>query len=718
MPNKKRARTRDGCLNCKRKRRKCDEQRPTCKKCSQTGLTCKWGARLSFQLKNAYTLARNHPSMQLSEQESRPRFYQILDVTSEVIRDYWHQSRADEIRFAAQAEHSIEVQWPDIERGARSPSGDTPVPNTPVFDRRASTSIVPSTAAHSQQYESGNNLLLAGSAGLDNDGSAISTGTSIEGLDLTMIQRFDTHTNPAVPSWYHEVVPQPSLLLNGTNSATLMENRGSLLSQPPDTYNSSSDPTENLTFPGDDQDSPFTDGIFLPGSAYHELHTTLRDHIFSTARSTGVTGHNSPVRPSFSVPERNQNVEPENSLVDALDRAASGFNDQSNHQPLQFSKREEYMLWKNYTDELAPWLDKFDLNHHFQYTLPYLAETVSHLRYSILALSARQLERKSLAESSSRSLNLYQEAIHHLLPELNTVNTAVIASCVVLCVLEMMSCAPKEWRRHLDGCASLIKSVGINGFSGGVEQALFWCFARMDVCGGFISSERTIIPISTWTSESSRDSAIGLFQSSPSFDTYACYAVYICGQVLDFLADSQSPAETLSPTFQGTPGVEPYRDRWKALFLRVIEWYEKRPSELKPIFQLSAEEGGRCPFPTLLFSNAPAISGNQLFHTAAILMLQHRPKLSKIERELSPESVGRKSILWHARRVCAISISNTHHGCWSNAVQPLWIAGKLMSHPAEHTAILDLYKRIEVETGWGTQWRADDLRDFWGDLDD
>lgn len=38
---------------------------------------------------------------------------------------------------------------------------------------------------------------------------------------------------------------------------------------------------------------------------------------------------------------------------------------------------------------------------------------------------------------------------------------------------------PKEWRRHLDGCAYLIQAAGINGFSGNEEQALFWCFARM-----------------------------------------------------------------------------------------------------------------------------------------------------------------------------------------------------------------------------------------------
>lgn len=39
--------------------------------------------------------------------------------------------------------------------------------------------------------------------------------------------------------------------------------------------------------------------------------------------------------------------------------------------------------------------------------------------------------------------------------------------------------SPKEWRRHLDGCANLIEAVRIHGFIGGIEQALFWCFARM-----------------------------------------------------------------------------------------------------------------------------------------------------------------------------------------------------------------------------------------------
>lgn len=58
----------------------------------------------------------------------------------------------------------------------------------------------------------------------------------------------------------------------------------------------------------------------------------------------------------------------------------------------------------------------------------------------MLALSARQLERKHPDRSSSASLALYQEAVHQLVPQLQTKLTDVVASCVVLCVLEMMNC--------------------------------------------------------------------------------------------------------------------------------------------------------------------------------------------------------------------------------------------------------------------------------------
>lgn len=121
----------------------------------------------------------------------------------------------------------------------------------------------------------------------------------------------------------------------------------------------------------------------------------------------------------------------------------------------------------------------FDNNRTFGTKLPVAANQSPPLMYSILAIGARQLERKDKIKYSFNSLELYQEAIRLLTPLLQARDTNVIATCVILCCLEMFTASAQDWRRHLEGCAAIFESFGVNGFSGGVLQAVFWCYARM-----------------------------------------------------------------------------------------------------------------------------------------------------------------------------------------------------------------------------------------------
>jgi len=182
---------------------------------------------------------------------------------------------------------------------------------------------------------------------------------------------------------------------------------------------------------------------------------------------------------------------------------------------------------------------------------------------------------------------------------------------------------------------------------------------------------------------------------------YANFVVFLCAQALELFACDAPEAE--------------YTRRWSELFGHIEGWYAQRPPDMHAVLSQPADTkpevtASSSPFPTLLFSNPPAISGNQLYHTAALLMLQKRPRRAVLPPTTRP-------ILWHARRICAISICNTHHGCWTNSVQPLWIAGQVMSHPAEHRAIMSIYQQIQDETGWGANWRAEDLKAHWSQLD-
>ncbi|KAF4951149.1 hypothetical protein FSARC_12995 [Fusarium sarcochroum] len=312
-------------------------------------------------------------------------------------------------------------------------------------------------------------------------------------------------------------------------------------------------------YPYIDQMQPFTpegiseDGIFLPGSAYHELHSTLRNHLIQETRSIAPTRSTTP---HLEVDSTSGGVP-----IEVTEVALPIHDFQPSQTPL-LSEQEECSLWKNYFDEIAPWLDKFDRDRHFQQILPTMAKDNDYLRYSMLALSARQLELKKTLPTD-RSLTLYQEAIHLLLPHLPTRGTAVIATCVILCVLEMLSCSPKAWQRHLDGCASLMEAVGINGFVGGTDQALFWCFARMDICGGLISSVKTLIPICHWASKTmSIENDVELFKNASTFEDWANYAVYLTAQVLDLLAPHPSDPTRNEAKFRASSALASHHDNF------------------------------------------------------------------------------------------------------------------------------------------------------------
>lgn len=284
-------------------------------------------------------------------------------------------------------------------------------------------------------------------------------------------------------------------------------------------------------------------------------------------------------------------------------------------------------------------LPVFDNQNHFRIHIPIMARSSAALRLSVLALASRQLERLDPNKPYMESLALYHEAIHLITQELRFMQTPLIASCVLLCVLEMMSSSPRDWARHLEGCASLIKAAGIDGTVGGIEQAIFWCFARMDMWGSFLTDTSLRIPTSLWFFPVEPMSATldRLRLNSSAFDQYANLSVFLCASTLNLLSK------------EGNSRDEPYSVRWRAMFDLLETWHNERPAEMRPIlYSLDSQTSGS--FPVVLFTNPSAISGNQLYHAAALLMLQTKPPDVK--------SRSHKSLFWHARHIIGISASN------------------------------------------------------------
>lgn len=597
-------RSRNGCLNCRRKRRKCSETKPTCEGCQTRGEACQWGVKVSFRPENAQTVGKEHHDL-FRNANAPSRTYQIVDVTSEIARDYITDGPepagiVDNVRDQPQTSQPTELEV----TGAAEPTIESSMPLFKLPNQPSRTSIA--------------------------DGMPTFNGNP-----------FMANASPRI------------------------------------------------------SETSFEDGIFLPGSQYLELHAELRSKLFDTAQSVEPSRRGSAdlAIPPFTPPP-----------------IESGVVEEDPRRLAQLSAEQEYTLWQNYITEVAPWIDKFDINRHFELVLPMLAKDAEHLKYSILALSARQIELKERKLELNTSLALYQLAIHLLSPQLETRSTIVLASSAVLCVLEMLSCSPKAWRRHLDGCAALIQALGITGTCGGLEQAIFWCFARMDVCGGLISLEKTLIPVYKWVGCESLVEDSQVLSANSSFDMFANSMVYLTGRVVDLLCNFGRWEQRHSG-----PGAmytnNQYVAEWLQLFDLIETWHRNRPQEMKSILVIPSQQyDPPRPFPTVLYPNPPAIAGNQMYHTAALLMLKHKP--ASLHLAQKP-----RSMLWHARQICAISISNGNHACWTNSTQPIWIAGQLMSHSSEHKAILELYERVERETGWSTKWRANDLIEHWGDLE-
>lgn len=191
-----------------------------------------------------------------------------------------------------------------------------------------------------------------------------------------------------------------------------------------------------------------------------------------------------------------------------------------------------------------------------------------------------------------------------------------------------------------------------------------------------------------------------LFREHRSPDMHANYAVYLCVRACELVADRTKFVELGEDN--GCTG-DVFHNWWLELWGELQTWMIERPSELLPVQTTSTK-----PFPHILFIHWAAISSNQLYHTACILLLNTMPKSMKLQ--YAPST----SALWHARRVCGISLANPHQGCLNNAIQPLWIAGRLFSHVSEHEVIVNLINNIEAGTGWGVCWRIKDLESAWG----
>ncbi|KAK9427994.1 fungal-specific transcription factor domain-containing protein [Lipomyces doorenjongii] len=707
-PPRKRVRT--GCLTCRARHRKCDEAKPVCESCRSRTLECQWTVNGKFSESNSrYLSPAGHfsvvPSLcdneimivdegsKFDETSLRHRqsvgSYTKQQAATETFQSLDRSTVASRVRLpssmlspanSSSSTGSDGMSWRTLSQTTMSGTMEAQGEQHRCSDNRSNSHSESPTLGRASLGSILNDSSATSSSINEcgaNDVDAVSMSHSKVGVvrdisppETTIALQADIGTGLNAGGIGPPRSSIPISQIIGSNLVSTQESGSNLAVAERPEFILSESPESVTLSAADELSEP---RYAMDYSAYHNLQDALRDYMLSSAKSVA------------------SNPGSHATIADIISGSSAGQNE-GMPSGSTISDSETARLLRNYVDEVASWLDMFDNQRYFAVYLPHMALKSKALYYSLLAISSRQLERVDPKYPSDVTLELYQQSIQYLLPTVQSKSIETIAACVVLCCLEMMSSSPQNWRRHLEGCAALFSSAGINGFCGGLGQALFWCFARMDLSCAVIGEESTIVKISDWIPPGeSLEVARDLFKRKP-YDMYANYAVFLCSRVTNLIAsDCQITGDS-------------YDVEWQKLWNELRIWFDERPVEMKPI--LSFNEQSAEPFPTILYGNGPAISGNQLYNTACILLMENKPRSIKISK-------GSPSMLWHAKQICAISLSNTNHGCWNNALQPLWIAGKLMSHQSEHIAILELLDHIETITGWAMKWRGEDLRELW-----
>lgn len=177
--------------------------------------------------------------------------------------------------------------------------------------------------------------------------------------------------------------------------------------------------------------------------------------------------------------------------------------------------------------------------------------------------------------------------------------------------------------------------------------------------------------------------------------------ILLCAQVLNHCFGQDLPS---------TPGMHlrpSAAQNWKSLLESLNMWYNNRPRDFKPMWEVEESEEL---FPLVLFTNGAAVLANQLYHTSMLLLLQNRPRTL-------PKEHGRSvliSPLWHAQRICAISLNNDTTASWDfSLLASLYLAAKRMTYEPQQHAILRGIDRIGSLTGWNVNALSAQLVQEW-----
>ena len=362
-------------------------------------------------------------------------------------------------------------------------------------------------------------------------------------------------------------------------------------------------------------------------------------------------------------------------------------------------KRRQLELWRNYLQIVAPWLDVLGGRQHFYHTLPTIAKTSDHLHYAVLAVSARHQEMTTSGTPKEESTELSRDAEVLLEAAIKSADSSVVAAYLLLCVCDLMVYSPTDCRDSMADCASLLSLVGIDASSTGFEQSLFWACAGLSCWSSSAGKNSMPLSLSQYYASDTLSTMTSYIRSQTWGDGYARYALFLTTTVLSTVSADVSDLQRDQTSKE--------LNQWKALHDLLEDFYNCRPEAMQPLMSYpSILDDENNLFPMVLFGTGAAVMANLLYHTASILLLQHKPTDIELPK-------NHKSIVWHARQILGTVAECQQGSVTPFAYQPLVIAGKAVVDSVEQEKILEMIRSLEQTSGWRSSWCVEELQATW-----
>ncbi|KAB8229522.1 uncharacterized protein BDW43DRAFT_188538 [Aspergillus alliaceus] len=338
----------------------------------------------------------------------------------------------------------------------------------------------------------------------------------------------------------------------------------------------------------------------------------------------------------------------------------------------------------------------------------------------------------------------------------------VLAATAILSVYEFLDATGPAWNRHLSGVKSLldVAEVGMMpleqhpspgealpqplkrpGLSK-ARRATFWNFARQDYLAAFINECNTRLntdDLVLWTEAGLQIDNMGFIVPSNTYapgypegedamkeDLIGNGLIWILSKIINFISAGDKVQLETGPVNTGPLGLsqQVLLERWYRLETELDVWYNGLPDTFRPCARLEHPlrqdgDGDSGSLSEIWYSIPVCSSAMQHYHMARILLLINKPHestsmRSTISNRLNSYRSIESEIRFHSREIVGISMAHPEGSVRINSLQPLFVSGQCLTDPGERQMALQLLRGIELDLGWATEYRVKQLLREWG----